>query len=398
MIRKAWLLALAIALTYAAAAETVFPPNAALKYWQAAALLPQDFGERQNLVYDRPWAPETASFVRDMQPILALIREGTAIQACDWGLRSKPDADQPLPHLGRLRQLNRLVIIAAQYEVTQKHYTFGMDYIFDSLTMARHAGSTPLLVSSLVDTAMTGAAVETLAVCLQSIVPRDLLAAMSQRAAALPPRATVADAVRKGEKPLASDFRARLAAATPEERAKLLASATPAEGGNRDALQALLKDAAALEKAQVELEGLYDKLADIMSRSGKAAERGVREVSEQLKNASPLAREVIPPCCRTWFASTKTQTTFLMLLAAAEVVCAGDDPKAVEKALAKHPDPFGDGPFTYRKLGKGFQILSAFRGAENAKPLVLSIGVPQRIMEDEPVMPPGPGPEKTGNF
>ena len=59
-----------------------------------------------------------------------------------------------------------------------------------------------------------------------------------------------------------------------------------------------------------------------------------------------------------------------MLLAGVAVVESG------QEKLADIKDPFGDGPFKYKKLDEGFELTSNLQ--ENGKPVTLAIGVKKK--------------------
>jgi hypothetical protein len=69
-------------------------------------------------------------------------------------------------------------------------------------------------------------------------------------------------------------------------------------------------------------------------------------------------------------ANRRAETRMAMLLAAIAVLESGPE------KLAGIKDPFGDGPFNYRKLEKGFELSSKLE--DKGKPVTLTVGVKKK--------------------
>ena len=90
------------------------------------------------------------------------------------------------------------------------------------------------------------------------------------------------------------------------------------------------------------------------------------ELLSRAKAASPVGGLLLPSLDRMVEVRRRAQAQRLLLKAAMAVVQGG------QKKLKDVKDPFGDGPFEYRDLGKGFELKSKliFRG----QPVTLTAG------------------------
>jgi hypothetical protein len=87
---------------------------------------------------------------------------------------------------------------------------------------------------------------------------------------------------------------------------------------------------------------------------------------ERTEHEHPAAKLLLPAMQKVVTAKRRSEARMAMLLAAIAVVEGG------EEKLASLNDPFGDGPFTYRKLDNGFELSSKLQ--QNDKPVTLVIG------------------------
>jgi len=388
-------IALLAASVAAAEAEPQLRDNAALKYWQASALLPKDAVEKAERVRVRPQGPEAAAFVQECSNSLRLLREGAAIRRCDWGLNPDEGPALLLPHMSKMRQLARVGCAAACVDFERKKHADAVARAFDVLTLSRHVGADGLLIGKLVEVAIANMATEVLASYLPALPP-ETLQTLSARLAKLPLSATFADAIRMEQRTFGDWFRKRMAATPPAERAKLVNALMGEGAGAEDAtsLQAAVADDAKLAEALSSLDQHYAAL--IAAASAPAAEQKplLAQLQAKLKTANPLVRLCLPGVTGCQQSVAAHETRMLMLRAAADVVVGGPD------AVAKHKDPYGDGPFGYRKLEVGFELSSALTGRDGA-PVKLNVGAPLPVpapARDEAVFPPRPPPEQPGDF
>lgn len=369
------------------------PPNAALKYWQAVALLPEDAGDKVSRLFARPEGAETAAFVQDCRNSLACLRQGASTRPCDWGLDLEAGPEMLLPHLAKARLLARVTAIAAQREERAGDHSAGVGHVFDMLALARHAGTGGFLIGKLVEGAITSMALETLASHLPALPP-ETLAGLSQRIEELPPATPLAEVMRAEGRVFGGWFRRKLLKSSVKERLDLLKGLGENEGGAPEALKAAVSDEAQLTQWLDELERLTAEAVAAFSKPPGEQQADLTQWEGKVKGGRPLSRLVMPGYAGAWASVCGMEVRLLMLPAAVDVVLHG--PQAVEK----HRDPYGAGAFAYARRDAGFVLTSALVGRDKEK-VKLVVGEPQRPGEGgapEAVKPPAPPPAVPGEF
>ena len=176
-------------------------PNAAVIYWQAFAAMPTLEGEHKTK-YEAAIKTTTEPVSDDVQPIVArfdnALREmhrARRVTVCDWNLNYDDGPRCLLPHLQKARELSRAALLRARLRFAAKATDDAVADVVAALKMARDCGSSPLLISLLVDMAVENMATEVLAANLASLSPQQLdsLAAVLKT---LPATPSVADCIR----------------------------------------------------------------------------------------------------------------------------------------------------------------------------------------------------------
>jgi hypothetical protein len=130
-----------------------------------------------------------------------------------------------------------------------------------------------------------------------------------------------------------------------------------------------LKNVESLEKlVQImeEFESVYDELAQLTTLPPQEFDAKYPAFVERAEAASPVAKLLSPAMQKVVAAQRHSQVRTEMLLAAIAVIERGPE------KLASIKDPFGDGPFEYRKLDSGFELSSKLQ--VEGKPVTLVIG------------------------
>ncbi len=176
-------------------------PNAAVIYWQAFAALPTLEGD-QKAKYDAAIKSAAEPVTDDLQPIVArfdtALRElhrARGVAVCDWNLNYDDGPRLLLPHLQKARELSRAALLRARLRFAAKATDDAVADVVAVLKMARDCGSSPLLVSLLVDMAVENMATEVLAANLASLAPHQL-DSLAAALKALPATPSVADCIR----------------------------------------------------------------------------------------------------------------------------------------------------------------------------------------------------------
>ena len=164
----------------APAGGTASSPNAAVVYWQAFAALPR-LEDDQKAKYGAAIKSTTEPVGDDLQPIMArfdyALRElhrARGVTSCDWNLNYADGLELRMPHLQQARDLARAALLRARLQFAAKATDEAVADVVAVLKMARDCGSSPLMISLLVDFAIEDMATEVLAANLASLSPPQL--------------------------------------------------------------------------------------------------------------------------------------------------------------------------------------------------------------------------------
>jgi hypothetical protein len=124
-----------------------------------------------------------------------------------------------------------------------------------------------------------------------------------------------------------------------------------------------------LVKLFEEFRPLYDELAELAALPPAEFDATRPEFVARAKAANPVAAMLLPALDKVTEKQRHAEARMAMLLAGLAVVESGPE------KLADLKDPFGDGPFGYRKLdGDAFELSSKLM--QDGKPVTLVIGQP----------------------
>jgi hypothetical protein len=349
-----------------------FPPvsdNAALQYWQAFATIPTLDADQEKLLQNWATVPldEAATKLLDQsQTSLMFLHRGAQRRECDWGLDYRDGGQLFLPHLIRARTLARIAALDARQAFENKDYKRAHDDAFGMVTLARHVGKDHTIVNMLVCFAIEGTVVDLAAPYLPEV--QAPYADVLEECEALPPSPPLAQAV-LGEKRMAYTVLNQLAEAEhrrPGSWRETWKSILGGDvGGAADPLQSAVKFEEVLDLVE-KFQSVYDELAELMALPPAEFDARYPEFAKRASATSPVAEVLLPAVEKTVAVQRRSEARLAMLLAAIAVIESGPE------ELAGIKDPFGDGPFEYRKLDTGFQLSSKL--LEDGKPVTLEIG------------------------
>src|SRR5437868_13235157 len=104
--------------------------NAALKYWQAFALLPTLDKDQEKLLGEWDKIPLDAAalkLIRTSDTSRKYLHRAARLPRCDWSLDYEDGINLYLPHLGKAITLARLAALHARHELAQGHFQAGVD-------------------------------------------------------------------------------------------------------------------------------------------------------------------------------------------------------------------------------------------------------------------------------
>jgi hypothetical protein len=345
--------------------------NAAMKYWQAFALLPQFNNEEQKTFEDGNKASlqSIEKLVEKSRNSLRYLHRGMKIRQCDWSLDYEDGIELLMPHLQKSRDLCRLACFRARIEFDRGNSKGAVDDALAALTLARQAGREPILICNLVEWAIETNVIETLAANLPKADAACILE-LTRRLAELPPGATVKNSI-KGEARLFYPYVKKMVqemAAKDREgwftkfKGLLAPNEDPILVQKLEAMgpQEVLKQVEDLSASYAEMARLVDLPRDQFSMQWDRFE-------EKTKAANPLAAMLLPAMRKVMAAEDRSLARWALLKAAIAVVQGG------KGKLGDYPDPFGKGPFLYQEIPGGFVLKSKLAQADN-KPVQLTVG------------------------
>lgn len=378
---RPWSLA-ALALALAAPTAPAAPPpnrapdaahdlaaNAALKYWEAFALMPTlDKGQEARLARwnTTPLDDEMRKLAAASAESLRSLRRGAKLRRCDWGHDYDDGLNLLLPHLAKSRDLARLAALHARSEFEQGRPEAAAEDAVAILALSRHVGTEPIMIAILV-----GDLIESVAVDLLALYPADLPAVapgIFTAYEALPAGATFSQAYLTMEKRYTVLW---LVQALKDAEAKrpggwrTVWETTFSEPESRNAVRGV----GTFEQAVRQTEALLpvcDALAELVPLPAGEFDARYPAYKATVKAEHPFAGHLLTAPDRVLGPRRRNQARMAMLKAAAAVVRDGPD------ALKSVKDPFGDGPFAYRASGPGFELASKL--LDHDRPVTLTVG------------------------
>src|SRR5688572_5494617 len=148
--------------------------NAAVQYWQGFSLLPTLDSEQERLVDNWHKVPIDAAaekIISAAQPSLLYLHRGSKVARCDWGLDPNDGIGLLLPHLAKGRQLGRLAGLRARSRFERGEYDAAREDLVALLTLGRHVGQEPIMISVLVGNLIEGMAVDATATYAAKLKP-----------------------------------------------------------------------------------------------------------------------------------------------------------------------------------------------------------------------------------
>jgi len=350
---------------YGAQGTTTRPGNGALKYWQAFALLPNEEEDRAGAEQwkEMGLGEHTQQLVEKLRPSLKMLRQGAGMSGCDWGVDLDEGPEAYLPHLSKCRQLSQSALLAVRCDFAALGDGEATDNLAAVFALGRHVGTDPIMISKLVECAIVNDAIDQAAKHLGIVTP-EVVKQLMARFDALPASVSLADCVRGEKRAIGDWLRRELEQPDGRDVESVLAlfgseQAMPAE------LAQVLAHPGKRAKALAELAAYYDRLAVEMDRPNDPGLLDQATIQEKQAKAGVLVQTIAGAMDRVYGAEARMRVKLAMLKAAAAVVLEGPE------SLKRTADPFGAGPFEYRKLQKGFELKSKLEF--DGKPVVLMV-------------------------
>lgn len=345
--------------------------NAALKYWSGFALLPALDEDQEKLLANWKQVPFDAtalSLIDRSRNSREYLRQAVKIDRCDWSLDYSQGIRLLMPHLVKSRTLAALVALDARHEFEQGHWKAGVEDVSALMRLARHLEMDPMLIQQLVAYSIERTAIDAAAPYLpelKAVLPQ----AVSDLFDAPATAPTLAQMVAQ-EKQLVpiwlihelKQAEARKPGSWVDVWKELLGEAPGTEQNFVQAAQTLDETIKLLE----ELLPMYDELAKMASLPWQEFDAQYSGFVKKMTAANRFFGG-LGPAIDKFAASQRRRTAQIALFKTATAVVEGGPDK-----IKATKDPFGDGPFEYRKLDHGFELQSKLFVQD--KPLTLTLG------------------------
>ena len=380
MINSVLLLAGVFAAGVGALAGTAYrmDSNPALLYWQAFTQLPELSEEERKLYENHKTAPLDGNYealVSRYDTAFRLVRRAAHLkQRCDWGIDLADGPEAMLPQLAKNKAIALAAQFRARYFLDRGKESEAVQDLLSAFVLGRHTASDGVLISALVQIAIENILVVCIAENFHQFSSEGLQQLLSGIDAS-PARGTVSQSIGIGERALVGWFERRIEeiqAAHRGDEAKIVAEIREvlaeaaseqksyeqgdqfiqAAGGTSKGLLALVKSA----------ESFYDEMQAIAALPYDRFEPANKAFYEKVgKSTNPFVRTFFPALQKARGKEFLCLSKQEMLRAAVAYRLRG------EEGLKSVRDPFGTGPFGFRRfvfqnVDRGFELESNYSG------------------------------------
>jgi hypothetical protein len=348
--------------------------NAAMKYWQAFALLPNLDKDQEKLLQDWNKVPLNAAaqkLIDGAQASMLYLHRGAKLPRCDWSLDYEDGIGLRLTHCPNSLTLARLAALHARHELEQGHWKAGWEDVTAILKLGRDVGMGPQFVVRWVGYRIEAYAIEAAAPYLpelKSVIPKDASAVLDTLPAGPTLRQMILGEKQTGLIWLINELK------EAEKRKvggwqgvwKNYVDVPWLEGETQNLVRSVKTSEQAIRMLEDVLP-FYDELAKVIALPWREFDGQYPELVKNTKTADPLGGFDRPKQMDAILGRERRyQAQTALFKAALAVVQEGPN------KLRDIKDPFGDGPFEYSALDTGFELKSKL--LDHDKPVRLTVG------------------------
>jgi hypothetical protein len=328
--------------------------NPAVLYWQAFSLYPDLPVEvRKGLMPDpRLPAADAKEQLKKFDPMVEYLRRATRMKVpCDWGIDLADGPATLMPNLVKIRQASQAVLLRAHYALEEERDREAMDELGAVLVLGRNTGAGGTLVSAMLAIGVEDTVNRFVAENFNRFSPQALQSFLKEVDAA-PPRPTIKHAMSIEKTAFWEWFIVKLEAlrATPsQDNAQAVRDLLTSGLGSIPEVDRIIEKAGNTPDQLIayfrEVEPIYDaieKAADAVPAQLEREANTMRQLTEGSSNQ--IAQVIFPNVARARRNELGAVVHSAMLRAAITLRLEG------EEAFQKLRDPFGNGPFTLRRL------------------------------------------------
>jgi len=363
--------------------------NPALTYWQAFAARPEFTPEEQKL-WEKHWetiplGDEFTPLVERLDPSFRLFRRAIQYtQPCDWGYDLADGPELLLPGLAKAKNTAQQAVFRARYFLERGREDEAVQDLLAAFVLGRHASTDGTLISALVQIAVESIVADCVAVNFHYF-SQESLKRLSDGIEASPARGTIARSTKVeaealygwfarkireirarhegNEQKIMAEIRSLLVKTTTEGESK-----TPTEEGSTAPADEIIAAAGGTSDGLLDYIGegekLYDELILIAQLPYENFQQQIKGFEERIEGQSNLfVKRLFPSLGKARSREFAVLNRLAMLRAAIAYRLEG------EAGYRNVHDPFGSGPFGFRRvenhlnrqgrvLGSGFELSS----------------------------------------
>jgi hypothetical protein len=365
--------------------------NPALIYHQGLLMVPQFSDEDRKYLFETEWRTRAldqrcTDLVTGYRNTFKMLRRAAASEVpCDWGIDMSDGPETLLPALARFKSVAQVAGLRARVHLAEGKQEAARDDLLAVIVMGRNVSTDGILISILVQIAVENIVASVIAENFYQFTPEtlELLAAGLNSG---PRRGLVQDAmavekagfygwlIRK-----INDINTEANGDPKQVQAKvreLWEKSIAAEGGGPNQIAdqwiaATDGTAAGLIAYAKQLDPLYDEITGILGLPWAQYQARFAAFEKKIgSHPNVLTRELFGALGNSRKREFALQAKLAMLQAAIAYKLHGD------AAFNSIPDPFGDGPFTFRRfvldgVDRGFELESKLNCREHAEKLIL---------------------------
>ena len=352
--------------------------NPALVYWQLLAILPKDDQKNIDSYQTAPLDEKYRTLVASYDTHFRYVRRAVQLKEhCNWGIDSADGPETMLPHLGLAKKVAKVAACRARYFLSHGQEDEAVQDLLGAFVLARRVGDDQTLISALVQIAMESIVTGSIAENFYAFSP-DALQRLMAGIDASPTGSTISRCIGEGERSFVPYFRRKIEeaqAAHPgnegevlseirELFAKILTEGEHSEKSYETAdlfIRSAGNTSAGLLAWIQALDPLYDEMQKIAALPyDRFGPMNQAFFENKISNSTNLfAREFFPALEKGRAREFRGQARLALLRAGIQYRLNG------ETGLKTVADPFGSGPFGFRRfvfqnVDRGFELRSQY--------------------------------------
>lgn len=356
--------------------------NPALTYWQAFAARPEFTPEEQKL-WEKHWdtiplGDEFAPLVERLDPSFRLFRRAVqCTQPCDWGYDLADGPELLLPGLAKAKNTAQHAVFRARYFLERGREDEAVQDLLAAFVLGRHVSTDGTLISAMIQIAIENMVAEFAALNFHYFSPESLKR-LSDGIEASPPRGTIARSTQVEAEALYGWFARKIREIraqhagdehkTMADIRSLLVKTTTEEGASTTTADDIIAAAGGTSERLLDYIGegakLYDEFILLAHLPYREFQQQIKGFDERVEGQSNLfVKKLFPSLGKARSREFTALNRLAMLRAAITYRLEG------EAGFKNVQDPFGSGPFGFRRvenhpnrqgraIGSGFELSS----------------------------------------